>query len=413
MFIVSVFSFVAVLLFTAIRASLSSALRLRLELESHLTTQAGKAAHLFITETIRVSLFLKTARTVFVLSWALSSRIIWARLHITSFGTANVELVVAALLISCFVFLLADLFVGNISHLHPYTLLKVVSPVFLLSYALFLPLTSLLFYLRQFIFSGGKKMRGPDGRKESGSEDFEELINSLQEGNPHLASEPEVQILQKALDFQDVLAGSCMIPRSEVVALEINSSIDVLIRKFTSTRLTRILIYRESIENIIGYVHSFELFLRPVSIISLIRPVVVVPETIPVQDLLTLFIKQRRNIAVVVDEYGGTSGILTMEDVIEELFGEIDDEHDSDQLLEKKLNEKHYLFSARLQVSYLNEKYGFEFPESKDYGTLGGLVVHLGEGLPRTKQRVFSERFRLEVTEMNGNRVETVKIILK
>jgi CBS domain containing-hemolysin-like protein len=189
--------------------------------------------------------------------------------------------------------------------------------------------------------------------------------------------------------------------------------VEELVRRFTSTRLTRILIFRESIENIIGYVHSFEMFRKPVSIISVIRPVVVVPETIGVQDLLTLFIKQRRNIAVVVDEYGGTSGILTMEDVIEELFGEIDDEHDNDQLLEKKLNEKQYLFSARLEIAYLNEKYGFSLPESKDFSTLGGLVVHLGEGLPRPRQKLFSDHFRLEVVEVKEHRLETVKLILK
>jgi len=413
MLFVAIFAFVGVLIITSIRASLNASLRLRLELESHHQTFAGKASHLFISETVKVSLFLKASRTVFVLCWALSSRILWEQMLALPFSTTIQGLLLLGLLFSCILFVVSDVFVANISQIHPYAQLKILSPLFLLSYYIFLPVTETISYFRNRIFSDGDIKTNSSGKTESRSEDFEELIISLQEGNPHLASEPEVQILQKAIDFQDVLAGSCMIPRSEVVAMEINSSIQDLVKKFIATRLTRILIYRESIENIIGYVHSFELFLKPVSIISLVRPVVVVPETIPVQDLLTLFIKQRRNIAVVVDEYGGTSGILTMEDVIEELFGEIDDEHDNDEFLEKKINDHQYLFSARLEIPYLNEKYNLGLPASKDYTTLGGLVAHLGEGMPRPKQKVFSDRFRLEVTEMEGNRVETVKVILK
>jgi putative hemolysin len=283
----------------------------------------------------------------------------------------------------------------------------------LLSYAAFWPFTALLYGLRKIIFKlSGNTVPGSEATG-SGADDFEELVNSLHDGNSTAPREPELEILQKAIDFQDHKAKFCMIPRSEVVAMEINSPVQELVQRFTDTRLTRILIYRESRENIIGYVHSFEMFRKPVSVISVIRPVVVVPETMPVQEVLALFIKQRRSMAVVVDEYGGTSGILTMEDVIEELFGEIDDEHDNEQLLEKKLNEKEYLFAARLEINYLNEKYGFDLPGSKEYTSLGGLVVHLSEGIPRPRQKLFIAHFRLEAVEVNGNRLETVKLILK
>jgi CBS domain containing-hemolysin-like protein len=403
-----VFSFLAVLFYTALRASLAASLRLRLELESHHRTFAGRTASLFIRETTRVSLSIKTGRSFFFVTSALALYLLCEPCGCVASGY-SIGSFIFSLLASVLFLLAGDAFTGNISRQHPYFVLRVLAPLFLLSYAIFWPLTSLLFNLRQRIF----QKQGGSEKKESRAADFEELVNSLYEGNPDTAQEPEVQILQNAIDFQDVKAGSCMIPRSEVVAMEINSPVEELVRRFTSTRLTRILIFRESIENIIGYVHSFEMFRKPVSIISVIRPVVVVPETIGVQDLLTLFIKQRRNIAVVVDEYGGTSGILTMEDVIEELFGEIDDEHDNDQLLEKKLNEKQYLFSARLEIAYLNEKYGFSLPESKDFSTLGGLVVHLGEGLPRPRQKLFSDHFRLEVVEVKEHRLETVKLILK
>ncbi len=406
------FSFFAILFYSAMRSALSSAMRLRLELESHHKTLAGKAARLFINETTRVSLSIKTGANLFLIVWTLSLCMLWEHRY-GSFAGHHVLLLLFAICAATCLMLVADTITGNLTRLFPYVLLKMLAPVFLFSYTLTQPLTSILFVFRQRIFRRSVNSAGLLQKKESRADDFEELVNSLNESNSGMAQEPEVQILQNAIEFQDVKAGSCMIPKSEVVAMEINSPVEELVRKFTSTRLTRILIYRENIEHIIGYVHSFEMFRKPVSIISIIRPVVVVPETIAVQDLLRLFNKQHSNMAVVVDEYGGTSGILTLEDVIEELFGEIDDEHDSELQQEKKLNEKEYLFSAQLEIAYINEKYGFDIPSSKEYTTLGGLVGFLAKGMPRAKQKLFSDHFRLEVIELNNNRVETVKLILK
>jgi putative hemolysin len=408
----SIFSFLAILFYSTMRSALSSAMRLRLELGSHHQTFAGKAASLFIRETTRVSLSIKTGASFFLIVWTLSLCLLWEE-RFGSFAGHHLQLLFFCFLSATSLMLAADTISGNLTRLHPYPVLKILAPLFLLSYALTWPITSILFAFRQRIFKRSADSVNLLKKKESRSDDFEELVNSMQESSSGYDSEPEVQILQNALEFQDVKAGSCMIPRSEVVAMEINSPIQDLIRKFTSTRLTRILIYRENIENIIGYVHSFEMFRKPVSIISIIRPVVVVPETIAVHDLLRLFNKQHSNMAVVVDEYGGTSGILTLEDVIEKLFGEIDDEHDSELLLEKKLNEKEYLFSARMEIEQLNDKYGFEIPVSKEYTSLGGLVVSLAQGMPRAKQKLFSDHFRLEVVELNNNRVEVVKLILK
>ncbi|MFI5148984.1 MAG: hemolysin family protein [Bacteroidia bacterium] len=412
MLFLCIFSFLAILLHTGMRSVFGHTLRLRLELESHHLTMHGRAARLFLKHTVQVSLALKTARNFFILSWVLSLFLIVKNAGMMP-AEGRLAIPLFTVLCALLLFLAADILAYNLSRIQPYALLRVLAPLFLFSYALIWPVSMFLYRIRQNLF----RHSGPDTRpheaNESRSEDFEELVSSLQEVNAIKETEPEVKILQNALEFRDVKAGSCMIPRSEVVAVEINSPVEALIRKFTETRLTRILIYRESIENIIGYVHSFEMFRKPVSIISVIRPVVVVPETIPVKDLLTLFIRQRRNMALVVDEYGGTSGVLTIEDVIEELFGEIDDEHDQDHLLEKQLNEKEYLFSARLEISYLNEKYGFHLPESRDYTSLGGLMFHLGEGVPRQKQKLFYNNIRLEAFEVSNNRVETVKLILK
>jgi CBS domain containing-hemolysin-like protein len=407
-----IFSVLAILFFTAVRSAFSGMLKLRLELLGRNINYSGRAASLFLRETTMVSLSIKSGRTLFLLLAVLSASLLWTRFQEPVWNSMGM-LLVFVLVFALLLFLLADAFIANITRLYPYAMLRMLAPLFLFSYGLFWPSTRLLFLLRKNIMMRHEKGTPGKTPAEDMSEDFEELVNSLQQRNSHLAQEPEVQILRNALDFQDEKAGTCMIPRSEVVAVEINASIEELKQKFTATRLTRILIYRESIENIVGYVHSFEMFRKPVSIISIIRPVIVVPESIPVHDVLALFIKQRRSIALVVDEYGGTSGILTMEDVIEELFGEIDDEHDNDQHLEKKLNEVEYLFSARLEIDYLNEKYKLDLPVSQDYHTLGGLVMQLSEGLPRPKQKLFSGHFRLEVVEVAENRIETVKLILK
>jgi CBS domain containing-hemolysin-like protein len=223
----------------------------------------------------------------------------------------------------------------------------------------------------------------------------------------------EMTILQNALDFSSLKARDCMIPRTEVVAVDMDDSIELLHKTFTETGLSKIIVYRDSIDNIIGYVHSFEMFKKPTSIKQLLLPIAFVPAAIPGKELLELFAKQSGNIAVVVDEYGGTAGIITIEDVIEEIFGEIEDEHDTEDWLEQKISDKEYLFSARADIDYLNEEYDFDLPEDDEYETLGGLVIHVLESIPEAGTEVELDQAKLIIEQVSDRRIELVRVILK
>ena len=223
----------------------------------------------------------------------------------------------------------------------------------------------------------------------------------------------EIQIFQNALQFSDIKAREVMIPRTEITAVDQNQAPKDLIETFTETGLSKILIYNETIDDIIGYVHSFELFKKPKSIKSILLPVIFVPETMWVKDVLNILIKKRKSIAVVIDEYGGTSGMMTVEDIVEELFGEIEDEHDSAVLIEEKLGDDHFKFSARLEVDYLNENYKVNIPEGENYETLSGFIVNHTEEIPQQEEIINIEDFEIKILETSSTKIELVELKIK
>lgn len=220
----------------------------------------------------------------------------------------------------------------------------------------------------------------------------------------------EIQIFQNALDFSEVKSREAMIPRTEVIAVDIDTSPKELAKIFTETGLSKILVFKDNIDDILGYVHSFELFKKPANIKKVLMPVVFVPETMLVKDVLGILSKKRKSIAVVIDEYGGTSGIITVEDIIEELFGDIEDEHDSIALIEEELGDGHYKFSARLEVDYLNEAYKLNLEESENYETLGGLIVNHTEEIPEQGETVEIEDYIFTILEVSNTKIELVEV---
>ena len=220
----------------------------------------------------------------------------------------------------------------------------------------------------------------------------------------------EIQIFQNALEFSEVKAREVMVPRTEVVSVDISTTPKELSKKFVETGLSKILIFKENIDDILGYVHSFELFKKPDSIKKVLMPVVFVPETMLAKDVLNILTKKRKSIAVVIDEYGGTSGIITVEDVIEELFGEIEDEHDSIALIETEIREGCFQFSARHEVDYLNETYKLHLPEGENYETLGGLIVNFTEEIPAQNEILEIEGYLFKILEVSTTKIDLVEI---
>ena len=220
----------------------------------------------------------------------------------------------------------------------------------------------------------------------------------------------EINIFRNALDFREVKARECMVPRTEMRTLEIGAPMEEFKRLFISSGLSKIVVYRDSVDNVVGYVHSFDFF-RPVeSIQDILLPVLFVPESMPVNEILKDLTQKRMSIAVVLDEYGGTSGMITVEDIIEELLGDIEDEHDKDLLLEKDLGGGQYLFSARQEVDYLNQRYDLGLPESEEYETLGGLILAHTEKIPQKDEQVERGDFVFTIREVSSTKIETVHL---
>jgi CBS domain containing-hemolysin-like protein len=227
----------------------------------------------------------------------------------------------------------------------------------------------------------------------------------------HETVDSEIQIFQNALEFSGVKARDIMTPRTEIAGVDVLDSVDDLKEMFINTGYSKIMVYQNSLDDCIGYVHSFELFKKPKTIKSILIRVEYVPETIFIKEALDLLIKKRKSVAVVLDEYGGTAGIMTIEDIVEELFGEIEDEHDSEEIrIEQEIEEGVFLFSARLDVEYLNQTYKLNIPESDSYGTLGGFIVDYTKGIPKKGNKISIGNYNFVVEEASNNKIELVKM---
>ncbi|MCF6131012.1 hemolysin family protein [Flavobacterium wongokense] len=281
-------------------------------------------------------------------------------------------------------------------------------------YRLFYYISSFLiwisdFVLRKFFKTEGDQINLSFSKVELGNY-ISEQMNSVQD---HETVDSEIQIFQNALEFSAVKARDIMTPRTELVAVDLHSSIVDLRELFIETGYSKILVYINTLDDIVGYVHSFELFKKPRSIKSIMISVEFVPETILIKDAMNLMSKKRKSVSVILDEYGGTSGIVTMEDIVEELFGEIEDEHDSDEeLIETKVDENTYLFSTRLDVEYLNEEYKLNIPESDSYGTLGGFIVDFTTEIPQKGHQITIGNFQFVIEEATNKKIELVKMTL-
>lgn len=218
----------------------------------------------------------------------------------------------------------------------------------------------------------------------------------------------EIQFFQNALAFSELKVRDCLIPRTEIVAVEVEDSLDELKNELNKSGKSKVLVYRDNIDNIIGYVHAYELFKKPESIKAILRPVSIIPETMMAEDALKNLTQAKRSIAIVVDEFGGTSGLLTIEDIIEEIFGDIKDEHDVEILEEKKLNDFEFIFSGRLEIDYLNRKYNFNIEESEDYSTIAGFIIKNYGKIPTLNEEIKIMNYNFKIISVSGKRIETV-----
>ena len=311
-----------------------------------------------------------------------------------------------------FILLFAEFLPKSIFRLNPNYTLRIFSLILFVFYIILWPITAFVVNLSTSIlklFGNEESINKVSFKKTDLDLYINELKKDLEIGEE---MDHDVKIFHNALSFSEVIARDCMVPRNEIVALEINDKIEALKELFLESGHSRIIIYKENIDNIIGYVHSIELFKTPISIKSMLIPISIVPESISGIKLLEDFIDKKISVSVVVDEYGGTSGILTMEDIIEEIFGEIDDEHDQEELIHRELTENKFLFSARLEIDFINEKYRLKLPVKEDYETLSGLIIYFAETIPEKGSTFKIENFEFKILEVDETKISKVQLLV-
>ncbi len=314
--------------------------------------------------------------------------------------------------------LLSTLLILVVSEFLPKALFRLDPNGILSVFALPLQILYVVLWLPMILITGLSEgllrlfgVRSKPGQVAFGRIDLDEFLKEVSDNSPSSDDlEPEVEYFRNTLELSNTRVRELMIPRAEIEAVDVEESVATLHKRFVETGLSKMLIHKDSVDNVIGYVHSNEMFRRPRSIRSVMRPVSFVPGTMPADQVLQMFTKQRTHVAVVVDEFGGTAGMLTIEDVVETIVGDIEDEHDLGETVEEKLGEHEYLFSGRSEVSHLAEVYGLQLPESEGYDTLAGWIMHSTGGLPEQGEEITIGPFRITVAQVSHGRIDLVRL---
>ncbi|MCU0468392.1 MAG: hemolysin family protein [Arcicella sp.] len=297
--------------------------------------------------------------------------------------------------------------------LNPDGFLEVLAIPILIIYTLMYPLVWAIVGLSKWFINNVLRLEYSEERPAFGLTD---LNNYLQNLNRKTSTEEETEvdtkIFNNALEFKQVRVRDCMIPRTDIVGMEIEGGIDELKKTFVESGHSRVLVYKETMEDVLGYCHSLSMFKKPKEIQGILTPIPIVPEAMPAKDLLFKFSKEHKSLALVVDEFGSTAGLVSMEDVMEQIFGDIEDEFDDNEdLVEKRIEDKTYLLSGRLEIDYLNDKYDWNLPEG-DYDTLGGMIISINEDIPALNETIIYQPFNFQIMEMTDARIDVIKLTI-
>ncbi len=400
--------------FSGMELAFLSSNRLKIEVDKSKGTILSKLHSVFYKNEAKIIAFILLGNNISLVIYGLSAAIVLEPI-IEGWGISSDSLILLlqTLFSTILVLVAAEFIPKSIVQFNPNRSLKIGTfPLFVLYILLFIPTHIILFFSWIILKFFGYDQK--TNQKVFSKVDLEHFVDDLSERiESEEISTDDMTLLRNALDFSKVKARDCMIPRTEIISVDIKDDLEAVKNLFIAKGLSKIIIYRDSIDNIIGYVHSSDMFKSPKSIKQILLPIHFVPSVITGKELLEKFTEQAGNIAVVSDEYGGTAGMVTLEDVIEEIFGEIEDEHDKDNLLEEKLSETQYRFSARIEIDHINEQYNLNIPESEDYETLGGLVLYELANIPEKNSKLKIKGFTFVVEEVTDRRIETIIVFIK
>jgi CBS domain containing-hemolysin-like protein len=385
-----------------------SANRLSLELKKKQGSRSGKIIAGFLeapTQFIGTCLIgLNISLVVFgILFEELLHTHIWSK-----FGLGDGAILVGNTLVSTFIILfIGELVPKAMFKARAASLINTFAPVAQFFHILFKPLTVILVNTAQWVLSNVLQVKIVYKKEAFTKVD---LAHFVQQTNPHQEQqELNTDLFENALSLPDIKVRKCLVPRTEIIGVDILTPIAELKELFIETKLSKLIVYNDTLDNIVGYVHQLDLFKKPTEIKAILHPILLVTESMNAADLINLFSKKRKSIAWVVDEFGGTAGIVTMEDVLEEIFGEINDEYDEQEFLEKKLSANEYIFSGRLELDYLYEKYGIDFA-ADSAETLSGYLIHKHEAIPKVREVIHLSHFDAEILLVSDTRIEKVKL---
>jgi len=401
-------------LFSGLEMAFVSANRLHIELQNKQGKFAGRILSDFVknpSQFIGTTLLGNTVSLVLYgtfMAYLLEGPIV--NLLPEDFNNQATVMILQTFVSTLIVLITAEFIPKSIFMLNPNSLLFFFSIPFALIYYLLYPIVWLVVSMSKLVITRVLKLEYNEDKPVFNITDLNSFIqNNLEMKGNDSAVDIDTKIFDNAVEFKTVKVRECMVPRTDIVGLEIDDSIGELKETFIESGHSKVIVYRDTIDDVIGYCHHLELFKKPKSIQDILTPIVIVPESALANELLVQFIKERKSLALVVDEFGGTSGIVSMEDIIEEIFGEIEDEYDNDDLVEQKVAEDEYLLSARHEIDYLNEKYNWTFPEG-DFETLAGFILSLAENIPQKGETVVYGPFTFTIVSKQDHRIDTVKI---
>jgi len=328
---------------------------------------------------------------------------IWSQMALSPYAILLGNTIVSTLVI----LLIGELVPKAIFKARAASMITTFAPIAYFFHLIFRPLTILLVNTAQWVIRNVFQVKVVNKKEAFTKIDLAHFVQQTKDQQEQ--QELNTDLFENALSLPDIKIRECLVPRTEIIGIDVHTSMEELQALFVETKLSKLIVYEESLDNIVGYVHQLDLFKKPRHLSSVLHPIILVPESMSAADLINLFSKKRKSIAWVVDEFGGTAGIVTMEDVLEEIFGEIDDEYDEQEFLEKKLSDTEYIFSGRLELDYLYEKYGIDF-SADTAETLSGYLIHHHGSIPKLRNVIHLTHFDAEILAVSDTRIEKVKI---
>ena len=403
--------------FSGMEMAFISANKLRVELDKKQGLLTGRIVALFINNSAHYITTMLIGNNISLVIYGLIMASLLEPAIAIYIQNQPLKLIIQTILSTLLILITAEFLPKTLFRRISNTALNIFSFPLLIIFVVLFPITLFVNWLSDLVILA---LRGNDKDDNQGRPDFNKLdlsyfIHQSKEGienEINYNEEGELKLFQNALDFSSVKVRDCMVPRNEIVAIDLFTSIDELRSRFLESGYSKIPVYKDDVDDIIGYITLKSLFDKPTSIKEIMHDIIYVPETMPANNLLQRFIRTKKSMAMVVDEFGGISGMLTIEDIIEEIFGEIEDEYDSTEFIDKQINENEYILSGRLELDYLNEKYNFHFPEDEDFDTLAGFVIHHHENIPESNEIITINNMVFKILKVSKTKIELLHLKL-